>query len=204
VPLAADGINPADLPAFLGADWIGQAAEVSAVERELLPPDTGYARRIYTSWGDPRKQVLVSIVLSGRDRTSIHRPELCLVGQGWTIADRGTAAFGNETGEQLPAALLRLQRELRGRDGLLETVPALFAYWFVGRDEITESTTERLWRTAVNRLRMRPDRWAYVVVHTLVLPDETEADARQRMETVVRGVWSYVGPADRKLSPKKG
>ena len=88
VYMTADGRDPVALPTFLGTDWIGRAVPVSAVERAILPPDTGYSRKNYISVQDRAQQVFVSIVLSGRDRTSIHRPELCLVGQGWTIQDR--------------------------------------------------------------------------------------------------------------------
>ena len=88
VYVTADGRDPVALPTFLGTDWIGRDVPVSAVERAILPPDTGYSRKNYISVQDRTQQVFVSIVLSGRDRTSIHRPELCLVGQGWTIQDR--------------------------------------------------------------------------------------------------------------------
>jgi exosortase len=44
VVLAADGQNPVELPAFIGHDWIGRRAEVTPVEREILPPDTGFFR----------------------------------------------------------------------------------------------------------------------------------------------------------------
>ncbi|MCA0367465.1 MAG: hypothetical protein LCH57_05305, partial [Proteobacteria bacterium] len=70
VRLAADGLNPVELPAFLGTEWIGQRVEVSPVEREILPPDTGYSRRWYANLADRRRDVFLSIVLSGRDRTS--------------------------------------------------------------------------------------------------------------------------------------
>ncbi|MDB6167539.1 MAG: eight transrane protein EpsH, partial [Verrucomicrobia bacterium] len=121
VRLAADGRNPVDLPVFLGTEWIGRRAEVSPVEREILPADTGYARRDYVAVADARQRVFLSVVLSGRDRTSIHRPELCLVGQGWSID--GTAGhrfsfFGNAGGD-FPATLLRVRREIRTPAGVV-------------------------------------------------------------------------------------
>ena len=188
--MAADGINPAPLPTFLGDDWIGRESEVTEVERETLPPDTGYARRLYVSVADRRQQVFVSIVLSGQDRTSIHRPEICLVGQGWSIQSTGSTAFGD-----VPAALLHLERDVTQRDGQRGTVPALFAYWFVGRDEVVATTAERLWLTALNRLRLRPDRWAYVVAQTVVLDGETETDARARMNAVVSQLLPQLVPS---------
>src|SRR5690606_5349693 len=49
VYLTADGINPVPLPPFVGVDWIGRSAAVTAIEREILPPDTGYSRRNYVA-----------------------------------------------------------------------------------------------------------------------------------------------------------
>ena len=65
--LAADGLNPVELPAFLGTEWIGQRVEVSAVEREILPADTGFSRKNYAYVADRKQDVFLSIVLSGRD-----------------------------------------------------------------------------------------------------------------------------------------
>lgn len=42
VYLTEDGAAAVDLPAFVGTDWIGRRAEVTQVERDILPPDTGY------------------------------------------------------------------------------------------------------------------------------------------------------------------
>jgi len=202
VPLAADGIDPQELPVFLGSDWMGQEAEISAVERELLPEDTGYARRNYVSLDDRSRQVFVSVVLSGQDRTSIHRPELCLVGQGWSIVGQNSGNF--EAGSSLiPATWLSLRREVVGLGGQRREVPALFAYWFVGRDRVVATTGERLWHTALNRLRLKPDRWAYVVVQSVVLPGETQDATRARMQQVVGGLAPQLTPRELKLVTEK-
>jgi len=195
VPLAADGIDPQELPVFLGSDWIGQEAEISTVERELLPEDTGYARRNYVSLDDRSRQVFISVVLSGQDRTSIHRPELCLVGQGWSIVGQTKGSFGEGSG-LFPATWLNLRREVVGLGGQRREVPALFAYWFVGRDRVVATTGERLWHTALNRLRLKPDRWAYVVVQSVVLPGETQDATRARMQQVVGGLAPQLTPRE--------
>ncbi len=198
VALAADGLNPAPLPKFIGAEWSGQESEVTAVEREMLPEDTGYARKLYVSLDDKREQVFVSVVSSGQDRTSIHRPELCLVGQGWSLLGQEKTEFAAD----VPAALLRLEREWVAPAGTRQKVPALFAYWFVGRDRVAATTGERLWHTALNRLRLQPDRWAYVVVQSAVMPHETEADVRGRMERVVTPLIAQLVPAGKTATEK--
>lgn len=181
IPLAEDGLNPTPLPKYIGTDWIGMDSAVTPIERELLPPDTGYARKLYVSLDDRRQRVFVSVVLSGQDRTSIHRPELCLVGQGWSIEGQSQTTFD----DQVPATLLKLRRDVVTPDGAKVPVPALFAYWFVGRDQVVATTFERMWHTVLNRLRLQPDRWAYVVVQTAVLSNESERDAKNRMRSVL-------------------
>lgn len=184
VRLAADGRDPVDLPAFVGADWIGRRVPVSAVELSILPPDTGYSRRVYVALSDPRRQVLVSIVLSGRDRSSIHRPEICVEGQGWTIRDRFVHAFEGvrPDGAALPVSVLRLERT--GPDG--RPAPMLLAYWFVSSEAVVATHAARLWHGAKDRLlRGRADRWAYVLVQTGA--EDGETAALDRMQTVLAG-----------------
>ncbi len=203
IKLAADGLNPVALPDYLGVDWAGQRADISSVEREVLPPDTGFSRKNYVSLHDRRQQVYLSIVLSGRDRTSIHRPEICLVGQGWTIAGRTTHTFAWPSsakasavaeaiadkskgrpvarGPVVPATVLRIEHEFTTARGEKIKVPALFAYWFVGADRVVASNTERVLYTSLDRLRhLQAHRWAYVVVQTLAVDGEEAALARMQ------------------------
>ena len=202
--LAADEKNPAELPAFLGRDWLGRSVAVSSAEREILPPDTGFSRRNYFNERDPSQQVFLSIVLSGRDRTSIHRPELCLVGQGWTITGQGEHRFTYPAhdGADFPATVLRVQREVStpaavgkptmagkpttaGKPRGPTIVPQLTAYWFVSGETVVATHWQRFARDAWNRLRYaRADRWAYVLMQT----DATdgEAAALARMQAVLR------------------
>ena len=183
VVLAADGKNPVELPALLGRDWIGWPAAVAAVEREILPSDTGFSRLDYVSSRDAR-HVFLSIVLSGRDRTSIHRPELCLVGQGWTIAGatehRFRYAAEGGVDASFPATVLRVRREVvtaRGRS----VVPQLVAYWFVSGDTVAATHWRRLALDTWNRVaHARADRWAYVLVQTDAADGEAAALARMQ------------------------
>ena len=183
IRLTADGADPIELPAFLGTEWVGRQTEVSAVERAILPADTGFSRRTYISITDRSHAVFLSIVLSGRDRTSIHRPEICLVGQGWTINRVQEHAFvsNDASRKSVPATLLHTtlidpvsQRQLQ----------ALMAYWFVSADAVVASHWQRFVRDAWNRVRHgRVDRWAYVMVQA----DASDGDgpALERMQNVL-------------------
>jgi EpsI family protein len=167
IALDRDGVNPVPLPAFLGSEWMGRRSEVTEIEKEVLPPDTGFSRMVYVSLLDPSKQVFLSIVLSGRDRTSIHRPEYCLVGQGWTIGSSFRHLFSYPgTGAAFPATVLRVRREVVAHGGRV-AVPQLFAYYFVGSEHTVATHWERLAKDSWDRVAHgRSDRWAYVVVQT--------------------------------------
>jgi exosortase/archaeosortase family protein len=191
VRLDEGGVNPVELPQFLGAAWVGRATDVTAVEREILPPDTGYSRKNYVRLGRAQEQVFFSIVLSGRDRTSIHRPELCLIGQGWTIRGQERRRLRLPGGEEMAVSLLRIEHQVLKPDGTRAAVPAFFVYWFAGRDAHAASHREMLWRGAVDRVSHgRADRWAYVVAQTLA--DDGEAAAWARLEEVAGQVWREV------------
>jgi len=180
VILAKDGENPAELPTFLGSDWMGRRVEPTAIERSILPPDTGYSKKLYVSLEDPNRGVFFSVVLSGRDRTSIHRPELCLVGQGWTIYGSESRRLGypGRQGADFEATVLHLRRERTGVRGV-ESVPGLAVYWFVGRDRIVPSQGARMFLDAWNRIiHGRADRWAYVLLLTGAADGEEAAQAR--------------------------
>lgn len=177
--------EPLAFPVMLGLDWSGLPGEVSAVEREVLPDDTGYARTHYRSLENPGKSVLASVVLSGASRGSIHRPEICLTGQGWTIAGRFPHLF-QAAGfpEGIPATVLRTERVRQLADGSEEAIPGLFAYFFVGGDRIVSTHWQRMAVAAGDRLfKLQNHRWAYVFAQTDCTDSEEQGLAR--LEAVI-------------------
>lgn len=194
VALAPDGRNPVELPTFLGHEWVGYPAEVTAAEREILPPDTGYSRMTYVATRDNR-QVFLSIVLSGRDRTSIHRPELCLVGQGFTITDQASHVFSSALPGHgtFKATVLRVRHEQKTAHGPVQ-VPFVVAYWFVTGDATAATHWQRIALDTWNRVvHGRADRWAYVLLYT----DATDGEAAAfgRMQAVLNGTESTFAPS---------
>ena len=180
VILAKDGANPVELPTYLGSNWMGHRVEPEPVERAILPPDTGFSRKYYLNLDDPNQHVLLSIVLSGSDRTSIHRPELCVVGQGWTI-DRSSShrfAYPARSDGGFGATVLSVRHEIAGPRGR-KSVPNIIVYWFVGDDCVESSQTRRMLHDAWSRLaRGRAPRWAYVFLQTGSEDGEDAALAR--------------------------
>jgi len=58
----------------------------SEIELGYFPKDTSYIRRLYQA--PDGFEASATIVLMGADRSSIHRPDYCLPGQGWTIVSK--------------------------------------------------------------------------------------------------------------------
>jgi len=175
--------DPVSLPEFLSDDWYGRDVDVTAVERRILPADTGFSRKIYFNLLHSKKQVFYSIVLSGRNRGSIHRPELCLVGQGWTIINKQVREFEvpELNGGQLLATLLHIEKlpVYNKGEGAAIATPGLFAYWFVGGDKIVPSHWERMLIMAKDRLfGFKTHRWAYVFAQTTTEDGEEAGLAR--------------------------
>ena len=176
---------PVPLPEMLNIDWVGKTLDISPIERQVLPPDTGFSRKSYQSFLG--QHVLLSIVLSGRDRTSIHRPEICLVGQGWTIKSKRVHRFKipRIKGGELEATLLHIEGKMQTTDGKSVVVPGLFTYWFVGGDIVVPTHWERMLKMAVDRLfGFKTHRWAYVFAQTHI--DDGSEAGLQRLQEIVQ------------------
>lgn len=136
---------------------------MSLAEYDVLPKDTEFIKSIYTNAaGD---NVFVSIVLSGRDRDSIHRPQRCLVGQGHSIVSTEYMKVPMTDREPLKVCILETVRNYRGPDGERKAHHGYYAYWFVGQDRETPSHYTRMFWLAWDRVvRSVAHRWAYIAV----------------------------------------
>jgi hypothetical protein len=154
------------LPIILG-DYFGKEGEISEIEHRLLPVDTEFARRYYT---DTKGHELdCSIVLSGAEQRSIHRPEACLVGQGWTIIGQDNIPIPLLSGRTMMARKLSLERQVTQPSGERVAVRAFYVYWFVGQNVTTPSHFTRILLSNWDRVvHNRAHRWAYVSVFSLI------------------------------------
>jgi hypothetical protein len=174
-----------NLPVILG-DYVGTLGEMTPTERGQLPEDTGLARRNYQdSHGN---QIECSIVLSGAEQRSIHRPEGCLTGQGWTIVGQEYIPIPLLSGHKLMARKLTLERQVPDKNGGAVTVRAYYVYWFVGQDVTTASEMQRVLLSNWDRvIHNRAHRWAYVSVFALVTDNlrENGLDTNQTQALLV-------------------
>lgn len=171
------------LPATL-AGMVSEPREPDAVERRLLPRDTEFAKALYRTPGaapGAGDAVHCAVVLSGAERRSIHRPEVCLQGQGWTILESRVRSIGIGGGRELRVRDLLIRREVVLGDGTRRPLRAHFFYWFAGQDRATPDHLERIWLTLRDNItRGVNHRWAYVSVLALVTEDLAPREVGER------------------------
>lgn len=158
------------------------AMPVSREELDWLPADTTYGFRRYAGpdgfWLDLR------VVLMGTDRTSIHKPEYCLPGQGFQItrSDRLNVRIVEPHPYDLPITRIVARRVLLQPDGRSQELRAVFVYWFVADGQLSADHLERMvWMARDLVFRGTLQRWAYVSAFAICLPGQEE-EAYSRIE----------------------
>lgn len=164
--------------------------QVSLGERNLLPSDTLISRRLYQD--DKGEGITVTIVLSGSEQRSIHRPQQCLPAQGFAIEQTTLLSVPMEG---RPPLQLTLIRSRKGTGVVSRQSPEmLMAYWFSGGGHETPGHFQRLafmaWDNLIHGIRPR---WAYVSLQTL--SHAGEADAERRLGEFVRELYPRLKPA---------
>lgn len=139
-------------------------------EKRMLPADTGLVRKYYLR--DGAAPVHASIVLSGNDRSSIHRPQVCMTAAGYEIVNDTLLRIPLGGGRE-PLDVMVLDMNRTGADGRTETI--YYAYWFVGKGRETASHVQRMvWMATDRVLRGVSHRWAYIA---LSAPRDPGSDA---------------------------
>ena len=150
-----------------------------------LPPDTSYAERIYTALDGFRIQN--TVVLMGTDRTSIHKPDYCLPGQGWVIKEKSVVKIPvvGPQGYPLPVAKWVLSNSVQLPDGQRQAVGGIYVFWLVADNEETPDNYQRMWWLTRDLLCTGVlQRWAYVSCFSACPPGQEEA-AFARMEKFI-------------------
>jgi hypothetical protein len=141
----------------------GELYMMTIDERRILPSDTVILKKYYQQPEVPA--VTASIVLSGADRSSIHRPQLCLTGQGQEIIREWVHEVPLPGRKPLKVVVLDMLRRGTGPDGEPFANQFYYAYWFVGKGRETHSHLMRMfWMGADRILFNTAHRWAYISV----------------------------------------
>ncbi|MCI0744940.1 MAG: EpsI family protein, partial [Verrucomicrobia subdivision 3 bacterium] len=130
---------------------------------DWLPEDTTYGQKHYRATNG--LSIQVQVVLMGKDRTSIHQPQYCLTGQGWTRTAQELLAVrvSQPHAYDLPVMRLKLHQKYRAKDGSEHALSGIFVYWFVADGQLTARHGQMNWWIARDLLtRAVLQRWAFV------------------------------------------
>lgn len=193
--------------------WTSEKREVSPAELKILAADTEFARRFYTDTSNKDfSGIEVSVVFSGKDiNNSLHRPEVCLRGQGWNFTRERSIVIPNVfvDGSGLPVREIVCVRPRVKHNGV-EPPKNKFGepvydkriqyYTFFGAEEIVSGHYDRTFADIEARLLQGYDQqWAYATFSVPVtsvyreqgfkIPDDQvfdEAQSAERMEEFMR------------------
>jgi len=150
-----------------------------------LPKDTSYAGRLYTATNG--LQINSTIILMGADRTSIHKPDYCLPGQGWSINEKTVVNIpvAGPQNYQLPVAKWIIGNVYQTPDGQKHKVSGLYVFWFVADGEQTADNYQRMWWLGRDLLRTGVlQRWAYVSFFSVCAPGQEDATFEQMKKLI--------------------
>ncbi len=172
--------------------------EMEKLVVDLLPADTSYGKRLYTA--PDGFQLLVNAVLMGTDRTSLHKPQICLGGAGWRIDEAASSVEKVRIERPQPYDLPVMRLVTHGevtRNG--ERVPAtgMFVYWFVADGEYTANHNQRMWWMARDLvLSGILQRWTYISCFSVCAPGEEQATFGRMKQFIAAAVPEF------QLTPK--
>jgi EpsI family protein len=141
---------------------------ISLGESTDLPKDTVILKRNYRA--PDGFDCSVNVVIGGRNRSSIHRPELCLPAQGFAMLDAGRKSLKMAGRGPLTVRRIVMKKEGMSSRSLI--------YWFLSRERETCSHTRRIlldvWDRSVHN---RINRWVMISVNVssdLATPESEE------------------------------
>ncbi len=189
-PIPGSNRLQVDLPEHV-LDFTSEAVPVDQQVLDWLPQDTSFGQRRYQA--PDGFQASLSVVLMGRDRTSLHKTEFCMEGQGWQIdwnASRETTVHMNRPcSYDLPVMKFIATKELNA-NGQTLVGRGVYLFWFVADDdEYTARHWQRMWWMARDLFFSGVlQRWAMVSCFTVCAPGQEDAAFERLKKFMVAAV----------------
>jgi hypothetical protein len=168
-------------------DFASSNREPDAGSLGMLPKDTSIAERVYYQRG--MVPFVSSVVMMGTDRTSIHKAEYCLQGQGMRIDQitRETIPMTQPQPYGLPVVKI-VGSASQSVNGKTVHRSCVYVYWYVTDGVLSNdrSGMERMWDMTKKLVFTGVlQRWAYVRFYAFCEPGQEDAtyDVIKRMIT---------------------
>lgn len=149
-------------------DYTSKKVEQSQIVLDNLPKDTSFGQRVYRS--PDGLLIQLDVVLMGADRTSIHKPQICLPGQGFSIEKTEVTTIPVERPYQYNLPVIKLTTSKLPTDTQTGELHGLYVYWFVADGLLSSdpSGLRRMWLSTKNLFRTGElQRWAYVICYSV-------------------------------------
>jgi hypothetical protein len=184
-PLPNGVVVEMDLPARVG-EFDSTNMPQAQVVLGYLPKDTSFAQRYY--FAPDAFWVIANVILMGADRSSIHKPDYCLPGQGWRIEKRAVENIPIRDGAaqyKLPVSKWTLRNSIKKSEGGQVEVGGLYVFWFVTKGDQTPIYFNYMRNLAWHLLSTGElQRWAYVSYFTYFPPGQEDA-AFERIKNLI-------------------
>jgi uncharacterized protein DUF3485 len=164
-----------------------------------FPKDTSYTERVYFAPDGLRIQG--TAILMGADRTSIHRPEYCLPGQGWSIDDKKVVKLpiADQPPYTLEVAHWTLSTSVEQADGQKAKIAGVYAFWYVAHNEETANHDKMLEWLTLDLFRTGAlQRWAYCSYFAACLPGQEDAAFGQMKRLITASAPQFQLPLETK------
>lgn len=168
------GTNSVDLPERV-LNFESKPMPISTNVLKWLPKDTTYGFRQYQA--PDGFEMTLGVVLMGSDRTSLHKPEYCLPGQGLSIDRRESRniTVREPYTYELPVTCFTVSGEVEEK-GVRGRVKALYVFWFVADGQLTADHNQRmLWMSRDLVTTGILQRWAYISCYSFCPPGQETA-----------------------------
>ncbi len=103
---------------------------MSSKEKASFDETVRLDRRVYLN--QEGRQILVTMLVSGQVKKTLHQPERCLPDQGWIISSSQVVPLHLTDGREIQATVMSLFRDMAREDGSRVRVRALNLYWYQG------------------------------------------------------------------------
>lgn len=174
---------------------------VDAIVTNVLPRDTSYGHARYLA-ADSNFAAQVTVVLMGTDRTSLHKPQFCLTGAGWSInqTEVDTIRMEQPFAYDLPVIKLTVSGQFPV-EGRTVQAAGVYVYWYVADDALSAapSGSDRMWSIARELITTGVlQRWAYVSYFSYGPPGTEDQLYERQKKLITASVPEF------QLAPKAG
>jgi len=196
--LRAEVLMPDTVPGYTSA----VLTNVETGLENQLPKDSSFRSLLYTS-GDQRA-LQMTTVLMGTDRSSIHSPYICMVGQGWAIDSAHTAVdrihMERPQAYDLPVNKMLASTQHTDAEGKTRTIRGIYVYWYVDGSHFTANANMWMGWLMPRDLLLHGllERWAYISVFEPCLEGQEDATYEHMKKFIASAVPEF------QLVPKGG